>query len=298
MDWYVIFIVVGLLVGAVVVTLKRRTAPSSSSPLRLPERDLPWQWRDILKEHVDFYNRLSHEEKKQFEYKLHVFLLNVRVIGIRTQATDKDRVLVAASAVIPLFRFSHWHYSHLSEVHVYPDKFPIPETNKMANGLVGWGAMEGKMFLSRKALYNGFANTEDGKNVAIHEFIHLLDKKDGEVDGIPEDLMREADISPWLSMIEQKMREIKEGKSSIRKYGAVNREEFLAVVTEYFFEKPDKMREEEPDLYMALDSIFNPAKDIRTKRKSRSKYTNGKSVCPCGSGKSYSECCGKYNIVY
>ena len=37
------------------------------------------------------------------------------------------------------------------------------------------------MVLSKKALYLGFINNTDKKNTAIHEFVHLIDKKDGKI---------------------------------------------------------------------------------------------------------------------
>ena len=122
--------------------------------------------------------------------------------------------------------------------------------------------MEGRMMLSRKALIEGFYDSSDGKNVAIHEFIHIMDKEDGKVDGVLSDIMNEIDISPWMHLIHQKMSEIEEGRSGIRKYGAANEIEFLSVASELFFENPDKMEKEHPVLFEALDAIFNPSKEL------------------------------------
>ena len=55
------------------------------------------------------------------------------------------------------------------------------------------------------------------------------------------------------------MNEIEQGGASIRKYGAANQIEFLSVVSECFFEAPNKMKIEHPVLYSALDSFFNPS---------------------------------------
>lgn len=43
-----------------------------------------------------------------------------------------------------------------------------------------------------------------------------------------------------------------------RSYATANNAEFLAVVSEFFFESPDKMKVEHPDLYSALNSFYNP----------------------------------------
>ena len=56
-------------------------------------------------------------------------------------------------------------------------------------GLVGSGPYQNIMILSKQELRNGFANKTNKKNTAIHEFVHLLDKEDGSVDGVPEALL-------------------------------------------------------------------------------------------------------------
>jgi Mlc titration factor MtfA (ptsG expression regulator) len=224
------------------------------------KKPFPMVWRQILSEKVNFYARLSRIDKNEFERKVHVFLLNVRIRGMETEVTEVDKILIAAGAIIPIFRFSKWNYANLEEVQLYPDKFLIPNTDKMANGLVGWGAMEGKMMLSRKAVHHGFYDNTDNKNVVIHEFVHILDKQDGKIDGILGKVMHELDIMPWLHVINIKMNEIDFGNSSIRDYGATNQAEFLAVVSEFFFENPEKLSDEHPKLYNALDSFYNQKK--------------------------------------
>lgn len=224
----------------------------------VPKKPFPALWRSILLERVAFYNRLSFQKKMEFEKRVHVFLLNVQITGVNTEVTHLDRILVASGAIIPIFAFDSWHYSNLKEVQIHPDKFIIPTTQKLASGLVGWGAMEGRMMLSRKALHDGFYDQTDNINVAIHEFIHILDKQDGKIDGILSKIMQEIDIAPWLNIIHQKMKEIEGGDSTIRAYGKANSSEFLAVASEFFFENPERMKSEHSSLYNVLDSFYNP----------------------------------------
>ena len=47
----------------------------------------------------------------------------VRITGIRTDVDDLCRLLVAASAVIPIFGFPDWEYARLGEVLIYPSAF-------------------------------------------------------------------------------------------------------------------------------------------------------------------------------
>ena len=103
-------------------------------------------------------------------------------------------------------------------------------------GMVGNGYMEGKRILSKPALHFGFDNTTDKKNTAIHEFVHLIDKADGAVDGVPSLLLERPYVIPWLDLMNKKVEEIYNRKSDINPYGGTNRQEFFAVVSEYFFE--------------------------------------------------------------
>ncbi|MFZ9028676.1 MAG: zinc-dependent peptidase [Crocinitomicaceae bacterium] len=254
MDQTTILVLIGATIGFFIGYNKYQDKKRAR---REPIKEFPYQWRKILRQRVQFYNRLSSADKTEFERKVHVFLLNVRIRGMETEVTNEDKILIAAGAVIPIFRFKKWHYANLDEVQLFPDKFPIPNTDKMANGLVGWGAMEGKMMLSRKAVHHGFYDNTDNKNVAIHEFIHILDKQDGKIDGMMGKVMNEVDIMPWLHIINIKMNEIDFGDSSIRDYGAANKAEFLAVVSEFFFENPQRLKTEHPGLYNALDSFYS-----------------------------------------
>ncbi len=255
MDNTTVYVLIGATIGFIIGYNKYQN--NKRSIKRAATKEFPHLWRKILRQRVQFYNRLSRDEKIEFERKVHVFLLNVRIKGMDTEVSHEDKILIAAGAVIPIFRFSKWHYANLDEVQLFPDKFPIPNSDKMANGLVGWGSMEGKMMLSRKAVHHGFYDNTDNKNVVIHEFIHILDKQDGKIDGMIGKVMNEVDIMPWLHIINIKMNEIDFGDSSIRDYGAANKAEFLAVVSEFFFENPERLKKEHPGLYNALDSFYN-----------------------------------------
>jgi len=225
-----------------------------------PKHPLSNVEREILRKYVKYYNLLSDEDKKKFEYKVQEFLLNVKIIGVDTEITTKDKILIASSAIIPIFAFKNWKYKNLKEVIVYPDTFNLNfETtgeNKNIKGLVGTGHFEGKMLLSKKALLQGFSNDTDKKNTAIHEFIHLIDKADGKVDGIPALLLEEPYQLPWLDYIYKQIKQIQNKKSDINTYGATNEMEFFSVASEYFFERPLLLKKKHPELYKYLEHIF------------------------------------------
>jgi MtfA peptidase len=228
-----------------------------------PLAALPDAYRQILQANVPFYQNLGEPEKKQFESRVHYFLADVKITGVNTEVEDLDRVLTAASAIIPIFAFPGWEYTNLNEVLLYPEtfghEFEQEGNNRSVLGMVGSGAMQNMMILSQHELRQGFLNKTGKTNTAIHEFVHLVDKTDGAVDGIPESLIDRKYILPWLQLMQQKIEEIMKGRTDINPYGATNKAEFFAVAAEYFFERPDLLKKKHPQLYKILEEIFCPA---------------------------------------
>ncbi|MCI1189191.1 zinc-dependent peptidase [Hymenobacter sp. DH14] len=280
----------------------RRTSAALAQPF-------PPAWRAILAERVAFYLALAEPEKARFEQQTQVFLARTRITGVQTDVDDTTRLLVAASALIPTWGFPDWQYTNLGEVLIVPDAWTLPDApDKEVKPLQGTllGSVQGfqnqhYMRLSKASLEQGFRDATDRQNVGIHEFAHLLDEADGVIDGVPQAAMPPELLQPWTALMHREIAAIREGKSEINPYAATNDAEFFAVVTEYFFEKPEKLQEHHPELYELLTQAFhqNPKKRflglptdprqwLKTLR-SRRKFGRN-SPCPCGSGRKYKEC--------
>lgn len=265
----------------------------------MPTEPFPSNWRRLLVENIAFYNGLNDDEKKLFEGEVQEFIANVKITGSKIAVDDLDRILVASSAVIPIFAFPDWKYYYLDEVILYPSSFNQKFETKGANnsrnilGMVGSGGyMEGKMILSKLSLHQGFTNPHDGRNTAIHEFIHLIDKNDGTIDGLPAVLLDNIYTLPWLDLIDKKIKHIRKNHSDIRPYGGTNRMEFFAVLGEYFFEKPKELRKNHPKLYDLLADVFN--QDLAPNAAKMQRLDIGRNdPCFCGSGKKFKKCCGR-----
>ena len=246
------FILLILLLVFVVQSNKKKPAPVNA---------MPTGYKSILEEMVPFYAQLDEEKKKEFEERVEHFLSAIKITGIRTTLEDQDRVLIAASAVIPIFNFPGWEYRNLHEVLLYPDSFDHEFTQQGENrnilGMVGTGALNHMMILSQFELRQAFMNKTGKTNTAIHEFTHLLDKVDGEIDGLPEALLEKKYVVPWLQLMQKEMEMIRNDESDIDPYGATNESEFFAVAAEYFFERPKLLEEKHPELYALLSKIFN-----------------------------------------
>lgn len=227
---------------------------------RRPAPPLAAEQRAVLQEKVRYYRRLSDEEKERFEQNVAQFLKDVAITGVEAEVTEADRLLVAASAVIPAFGFPGWRYRNLSEVLLYPDTFDddfqVEAAQRDLIGLVGDEELNRMMILSLPALRKSFGRPERREHVGIHEFIHLLDKADGDTGGIPNALLPPEYAEEWLNLIRQEMEEIRRGRSDIDSYGATDEAEFLGVAAEYFFTQPGTFRYRHPKLYEMLSRIF------------------------------------------
>lgn len=223
----------------------------------------PPHWHDILKKEVLFYQKLSPAQQSIFQKRMMLFYEEVHIQGVDVEVEELDQILIAASAIIPVFGFKEWHFNNLTGVYLFPNSFNEQidyhpnSKNKRIRGMVGTGKWEGKMLLSQKALRHGFSNKTDKNNTAIHEFVHLIDKVDGKIDGVPEPLRLRNYTIPWLALMHKEMEAINNDESDIRKYGGTSQIEFFAVASEYFFERPELMRRKHPELYKMLKICFN-----------------------------------------
>lgn len=214
----------------------------------------------LLLANVAYYRDLSADKKLLFENKLSNFLSAVKIEGVGTEITALDRLLVGASAVIPIMGFESWEYRNLGTVLLYPDTFnkdfQFAEGDRNIMGMVGDGYMNGQMILSLAALRHGFSKSAGTENTGIHEFVHLLDKSDGATDGVPQNFMKHDYTIPWVKMMHQEIQKIEDNKSDINPYAITNEAEFFAVTSEYFFENPERMKDKHPALYDSLSKVF------------------------------------------
>src|SRR6185436_16513958 len=180
-------------------------------------------YKALLSEQVPFYKNLDEERKQDFENRVQHFLAKTRITGVNTTVEDVDKVLIAASAVIPIFNFPGWEYVNLHEVLLYPGsfdhEFQQEGDHRSIIGMVGSGAMNHVMILSQQELRQAFINKTGKTNTAIHEFVHLVDKTDGTIDGVPEFILDKKYILPWLQLMRKEIELILEDRSDINPYG-------------------------------------------------------------------------------
>lgn len=283
----------GLPVAGLLFWFLRRRTQHRKKIMAMP---FPDGWRSHLMSHVEFYRALDPDQRHRFEKMTQVFLSEIQITGIRTDVDELTRVLVGASAVIPVFGFDDWEYARLGEVLIYPGRFDEQyqtDANGDARtlGMVGVNHLSGIMILSNPDLINGFVNSTDKRNVGIHEFAHLVDRADGAIDGLPVGVPPEV-VGQWMDWVGHEL-ESREQTDHIDDYAYTNRAEYLAVLTEYFFESPELLKQKSPVIYEMLQKMYrqNTRSLLGSIVPNRRRRVGRNAPCPCGSGEKYKRCC-------
>lgn len=221
---------------------------------------LPENYKELLHDYVKFYRQLNDNDKAHFEKRAEHFLASTRITGVNAVAEDLDIILIAAGAVIPVFAISDWQYINLNEVLLYPgtfnEDFDQEGTDRYIAGMVGTGGLQNVMILTKWQLRQGFINNSDTHNTAIHEFVHLIDKMDGTLDGVPEIILERKYVDRWKQLMHITTEQIRNNHTDINPYATKNTVEFFAVISEYFFEQPQQLQNNHPELYAMLKLIY------------------------------------------
>lgn len=225
------------------------------------EKPFPEGWRNILRRHVMYYNRLPRQDREELEDLIRIFLAEKIFEGARgVSVNDEIRVTVAAQACILLLHRDTDVYPGLRSIIIYPEAFVA-----MAESRNGWVHSDGRqvrlgeswsrgsLVLSWNDTLHGGEEESDGRNLVFHEFAHQLDDEWIYGRGVP-DLGDEKLHEEWKEVMSAEymrlVNELHHGHLGvIDPYGATNPAEFFAVTTETFFEEPIRLRAEHPRLY-------------------------------------------------
>ncbi len=237
---------------------------------RLRSQPFPASWLDIIQRNVPHYQRLTTDERQQLQAIIQVFVAEKNFEGCGgLEMTDEIKVTVAAYACILLLHLEHHdYYPRLQSILVYPDAYFVRVTRWGPNNEIveaheqrmGESWRTGAVVISWNHVLHRPSDPSGGRNVALHEFAHQLDGENGFVDGAPA-LPRTSMYRAWARVLSKEYHALGEAADADRptfldKYGATNPAEFFAVVTEYFFEQPQQLKQLHPELYEELKLYY------------------------------------------
>jgi Mlc titration factor MtfA (ptsG expression regulator) len=237
--------------------------------IRIGTRPFPESWVEILRRNVPYCERLSPSEQQQLQGNIQVFVAEKNFEGCGgLELTDEIRVTIAAYACILLLNRQHDYYPRLQSILVYPDAYAV-KSERMATGntlveghevRLGESWRTGAVVISWNHVLHRPVDLTGSRNVALHEFAHQLDHEDGFDNGAPV-LPSTSMYAAWARVLGREYQALSEDTvanrpSLLDKYGATNPAEFFAVVTEYFFEQPQQLKQRHPELYAELKLFY------------------------------------------
>ncbi len=234
-------------------------------------------WRRVRRR-LPFLAGLSADEERRLKEMAVVFLAEKEFSPVRgTRLSDEDRLSIAAQACLPVLELGIDWYVGWVGIIVHPSDFRVKRAETDDHGVVhewddelaGEAWPGGPVVLSWEALDEAGTVARGGVNVVIHEFAHKIDMTDGEADGVPLLPSRRA-RKAWIEVFDREFNRFCEDVDAGRDtfldpYAAEHESEFFAVASEAFFESPNALKSEYPDLYALFSRFYrqDPAARLR-----------------------------------
>ena len=240
---------------------------------RLKSRPFPPAWEKGL-ECVPLYGRLPEHDRKELKGHIQVFLAEKSFEGCGGfEMTDEARLMVATQACILLLHRETDYFPGLSSIIIYPDEYLAPLQEVDESGVVtewidrlsGESCREGSIVLSWKDVTLKGPDVHEAYNVVLHEFAHQLDVEDGITSGAPLPVQpsRRRALAEVLERGRLRLKhDLDRARATVLdSYGKESLEEFFAVATECFFERPLSLRNWDTELFLELSGYYrqNPA---------------------------------------
>ena len=221
-------------------------------------------WAAIITS-IPFLEALSLEEQQRLRELAETFLASKEFSTAGgLELTDEICVAIAAQGCLPILNLGLGAYRDWIGIIVYPDEFVVRRNIEDEDGVVheyddvlaGEAWAGGPLIVS----WHDVKMAGDGYNVVIHEFAHKLDMLNGDADGMPK-LHSGIGESEWRQVFsaayEDFCRRVDSGEETIiDPYASEEPGEFFAVLSESFFELPDVVAKEYPDLYDLLKRYY------------------------------------------
>ena len=202
---------------------------------------------------IPYYNELPADAKRHFVKRAHHFRSIKKFHFVGMEESEETAILISASAVQVTFGLKNYLLSHFDNIHVLADAYQMENDTEI---YVGHVAPEG-IYLSWKHFLFGYMKQNDNVNVAIHEMAHALLYNNFFAQYGMDTHFRmnyehfSTTTGPILAQV------ITNRHSYLRGYAFSNLHEFWAVSVEAFFDNPQGLRKNMPELYTSLCRVLN-----------------------------------------
>jgi len=227
--------------------------------------EIPAALWDEAEAGLSFLGHLTPDERTHLRQLAREFIAEKQWSGARgLQLTPHIQVAIALQACLPILHLGLDWYAGWVGIVVYPGDFLIPRRIMDEDGVVHEfdDDVLGEAWYGGPVLISWFEQPQDagGINVVIHEFAHKLDMKSGEADGLPPmhaGMSRQRWIAVMSEAFNDFQRRVDGGEETpLDPYGAELPTEFFAVASEAFFQTPELLKSEYPDVYEQFKRFY------------------------------------------
>jgi Mlc titration factor MtfA (ptsG expression regulator) len=224
------------------------------------------QWQELVS-HFPFAWTLPAEDQQRLKELVVLFLHEkdfAAAAGLQLNAPMQ--LWVAIQACILVLNLGLDYYRGWSGIVLYPEQFVPRHQHVDETGIVHEGdePYAGEAWLGGPVVLSwaDIQGTEcpDGVNVAIHEFAHKLDMLNGDANGFPPlhaGMNRAAWSEAFAAAYDDFCRRVDTDEDTqIDPYASESPGEFFAVLSEAFFEIPDVVQDEYPQVYAQLAAFY------------------------------------------
>lgn len=211
------------------------------------------EYGSIISEYISYFNELPDAGKKRFLERTIHFRSIKHFSYIGMDEKKEVPILISAAAVQITFGFEKYELPFFKNIYVTPDAY---QRNGEKEIFVGHVSPDG-IFISWKYFLQGYSDTTDNINVAIHEMAHALEHENF-INETDMDSEFKAEFAKFSSVSGPVFASAIVNRSSyLRDYAFTSMQEFWAVSVEAFFENPAGLKQSLPQLYGTLCDILN-----------------------------------------
>ncbi|KAF5034908.1 Glucose-regulated metallo-peptidase M90 [anaerobic digester metagenome] len=207
----------------------------------------------ILQNEMYYYKTLNAIQKAEFVRRIIVFNQSTAFFPQRALKLEpRHVVLISATFVQITFGLDKSLLGYLNKIKVFPAHYFDPHTKRQYKGEVD---VNGMICLSWEDFEIGLRDSNDGRNVGLHELAHAFTIEIIEKDASYHHLLMK--LKPVFLRAKFEINNPYHRHGLLREYGYSNMHEYFAVATELFFEKPDYLANSGSPLYSELCDVFN-----------------------------------------
>lgn len=212
--------------------------------------------RSFLRNNFSFYNKLTPKHRKQFEHRVATFTRSKSFMGRGGfEVENSHKLLVAAVGCMLSFGRKNYNYRLIETVLIYPNQFYSKANEAFHKG--EFNPKHKVVAFSWEDFEKGYEITNDNLNLGIHEFMHAMQ--------IEARISKDGDSARFNKHFKNILKRLthEEVKNKLddtrffRAYAFRNQYEFMAVLSEYFFESPEELKQHFPEIYNYKKKMLN-----------------------------------------